>query len=465
MGILKEIFNVVSEVKTEYEQMKAMPNYVNFNKIWKIGENDNCLYLTENLKLIRYMTTKSKYLGQVKLIYIDPPFYSKADYEANLDFGFKDSVKGNMLKAHAYGDMWKEGFNSYLKMLALRLMFMRDLLSEDGTIWVHLDWHGVYYVKILMDEIFGSDNFVNDIIWTYKSGGTCKKHFARKHDNILVYSKTNKYSLDLPKEKSYNRGLKPYKFKGVEEFEDEIGWHTYVNMKDVWSIDMVGRTAKERTGYATQKPELLLKRIIETSTREGELCCDFFSGSSTMAKVCYDLNRKFICCDNSKIAFSKSLRRLIAERCDFNAYLDAAFTFTTTEAKLDGEILQALTPNEVIISVNLLEYNINIDDEIHNTKINEKMKNFLKMEPKSFVDIISIDYSLDGITFVNIANGLKPKEGVIQKVEETVNIGVNKSIYIRTKVVDIFGNLNMRVDEIPIYWNEPAQHNINNSLN
>ena len=112
-------------------------------------------------------------------------------------------------------------------------------------------------------------NFVNEIIWTYKSGGSSKKHFARKHDTILVYSKTDKYYLSLPKEKSYNRGLKPYRFKGVEEFQDETGWYTMVNMKDVWNIDMVGRTSAERTGYATQKPEALLSSLRNRPPRRG----------------------------------------------------------------------------------------------------------------------------------------------------------------------------------------------------
>lgn len=103
-----------------------------------------------------------------------------------------------------------------------------------------------------MDEIFGEDNFVNEIIWHYKSGGSGKRHFSRKHDTILVYSKTKKYYFLPDKEKSYNRGFKPYRFKGVKEYKDDMGWYTMVTMKDVWNVDMVGRTSSERTGYATQ---------------------------------------------------------------------------------------------------------------------------------------------------------------------------------------------------------------------
>ena len=125
---------------------------------------------------------------------------------------------------------------------------MRDLLSDTGCLWVHLDWHAVHYVKVILDQIFGEKNFINEIIWTYKSGGANKRNFARKHDTLLFYSKTDNYIFNPQTEKSYNRGLRPYRFKGVEEYEDETGWYTIVNMKDVWSIDMVGRTSSERTG-------------------------------------------------------------------------------------------------------------------------------------------------------------------------------------------------------------------------
>ena len=161
-------------------------------------------------------------------------------------------------------------------MLASRLLLMRELLSDDGVLCLHLDWHASHYARVLLDEIFGSENFVNEIIWNYKSGGSTNKRFSRKHDNILIYSRTKKFKFRPQKEKSYNRGFKPYRFKGVEEFQDDIGWYTMVNMKDVWSIDMVGRTSAERTGYATQKPKQLINRIIEAFTDEGDIVADVF---------------------------------------------------------------------------------------------------------------------------------------------------------------------------------------------
>jgi hypothetical protein len=133
------------------------------------------------------------------------------------------------IKPMAYDDHWKTGMEEYLKMLCVRFFLIKDLLSDEGCFWVHLDWHVVHYVKILLDEIFGEDNFVNEIIWNYKSGGTGKRNFSRKHDTLLFYSKSKKYYFNPLQEKSYNRGFKPYRFKGVQEYEDELGWYTEFN--------------------------------------------------------------------------------------------------------------------------------------------------------------------------------------------------------------------------------------------
>lgn len=147
----------------------------------------NVLCHGDNCGFMKSLIEKENYGGKINMIYIDPPFFSKADYDAVLTLN-KDKVKHL-----AYKDSWETGIADYLKMLGVRFMLMKDLLADDGTIWVHLDWHVVHYVKVLLDEIFGEKNFVNEIIWNYKSGGTSKKHFARKHDTILVYSKTGKY--------------------------------------------------------------------------------------------------------------------------------------------------------------------------------------------------------------------------------------------------------------------------------
>lgn len=353
MGLINDLARIMEESQSEYESAVS-GSFVEskiFGNSYDISENrqqnksqlndaagtasredkgkvGNILAFGDNSAFMKYLLDECDMKGKVKLIYIDPPFFSKANYEAALRYEAtvaatdtsedgKGKNSNKKVKQLAYTDIWKDGMGEYLKMIALRLMFIKDLLADDGTVWIHLDWHSVHYVKVIADEIFGEQNFVNEIIWQYKSGGSSKRHFARKHDNILVYGKTKNYYLKLPKEKSYNRGLKPYRFKGVEEFCDEVGWYTLVNMKDVWNIDMVGRTAKERTGYATQKPEALLMRIIEAASCEGDIVADFFCGSGTLGAVANKLGRSWLCCDNGEVAVTACVKRFGSDGAEF----------------------------------------------------------------------------------------------------------------------------------------------------
>ena len=252
----------------------------------------NTLTLGDNLAYMKWLLANG-YEGQFRVIYIDPPFFTKGTYDATITLRSEDG-KSHKIRHLAYDDTFDRSLECYAENMTARLILMKQLLADDGLIWVHLDWHSCSYVKILMDEIFGAKNFQNEIIWQYKSGGSGTKHFARKHDTILVYSKTANFRLHVPKEKSYNRDFKPYRFKGVTEYQDEIGWYTMVNMKDIWPIDMVGRTSKERNGYATQKPLELMRRIITSSTEEGDLCGDFFCGSGSFLEAANELNRRWI---------------------------------------------------------------------------------------------------------------------------------------------------------------------------
>ncbi|MDD6154440.1 MAG: site-specific DNA-methyltransferase, partial [Eubacteriales bacterium] len=168
-----------------------------------------------------------------------------------------------------------------------------------------------------------------EIIWTYKSGGSSKRRFSRKHDNIIVYSKTEGYDFFPLMEKSYNRGLKPYHFKGVKEYQDETGWYTNVRMKDVWDLNMVGRTSGERTGYATQKPLKLIERMVECSTKPGDICADFYCGSGTLAVAAAYLGRKFAVCDANPVAAGITADRIAAENKRFSL---AASSYTANSA-------------------------------------------------------------------------------------------------------------------------------------
>lgn len=254
--------------------------------------------------------------GKVDLIYIDPPFDSKADYRTRINLPGADiEQKPTTIEQFAYADTWKDGTVSYLKMLYPRLVLMRELLSDKGSIYVHIDWHVGHYVKVLMDDIFGKENFLNEIIWCYKSGGAGGGGYAKKHDILLFYSKSALVQFNVTKEKSYMGIGYSTGNKNVVLYDDGDGKgpYTLVNVKDWWTdIGMIA-TSKGRL-YATQKPEALLERIIKASSNEGDLVCDFFGGSGTAAAVAERLGRRWITTDIGKPATLVMRKRFIDQK-------------------------------------------------------------------------------------------------------------------------------------------------------
>lgn len=377
--------------------------------------------------------------GKIDLIYIDPPFLSKANYNSKIRLPLNG--KTVTVEKFAYSDFWEEGVVSYLKMLYPRLLLMKDLLSDKGSIYVHLDWHIVHYVKIIMDEVFGKDMFLNEIIWNYKSGGVSKKYFARKHDTILLYSKTKNYIFNSQKEKSYNRGLKPYRFKGVEEFVDDIGWYTLVNMKDVWNIDMVGRTSKERVGYATQKPEKLLERIILSSTDENSIVADFFAGSGTTGVVAERLNRRWILSDigtNSALTVEKRLIDMEGEQ--FLLQRLKGYDLVHNGELSIGEIhKKSLEDEKELISFSLEGYKIDINNIPIEEKYRKIVKDVLKENSLNLIDYISIDPDYNGDIFISRWQDFREEN--IYEINRFVELKVSKKDRrnIAIKVVDVFG--------------------------
>lgn len=253
--------------------------------------------------------------GMIDLIYIDPPYDSKADYRTKITLpGCDIEQRPNVMEQFAYSDTWKYGTVSYLKMMYPRLYLMKELLSDKGSIYVHLDWHVGHYVKVLMDEIFGKDNLVNEIIWCYKSGGVGEQGYAKKHDTILMYKKNSEFLFNVLKEKSYMGLDYSTGNKNVQLYNDNDGKgpYTLVNVKDWWNtIGMLATSSKERVGYATQKPSELLERIILASSNENSIVADFFGGSGTTATVAEKLGRRWITSDFGKPANMIMRKRLI----------------------------------------------------------------------------------------------------------------------------------------------------------
>ena len=441
MGLICKLPQVIEEAKKEYGEITGS----NFTVEEELGESENLLAMGDNAGFMKHLL-EGGMEGKIQQIYIDPPFFSKASYDAVIKVQSSDGETA--VKHMAYEDVWKEGMAEYLEMMCVRLMLMKDLLSDSGTIWVHLDWHGVHYVKLLMDEIFGEKNFINEIVWTYKSGGSSKKHFARKHDTILVYSRTNKYYLNLPKEKSYNRGLKPYRFKGVEEFQDETGWYTMVNMKDVWSIDMVGRTSAERTGYATQKPEALLERIVAAGSREGDICADFFCGCGTLGAAAGKLGRRWICCDNGPLAVAAAMKRLSRQGQSMNVAkcLSEEYHITQQAAELTASayMTPTLFSDKLCFTVELIAYELK-EPAMAGNKVKETHERVAKAaeeNPLAAVDYWSVDTDYDGQIFRPGpgAASYRDKKGLCSemKLEIPAADAARRKIAVRT--VDILGN-------------------------
>lgn len=268
--------------------------------------------------------------GMIDLIYIDPPYDSKADYRSKITLpGVDVELNPTVLEQTAYSDTWKDGTVSYLKMMYPRLVLMRELLSDKGSIYVHLDWHVGHYVKLLMDEIFGKDKFVNEIIWNKGFRGTeSQRIFQHSHDTILMYSTSKNYI--------WNQQGQPYKDMSLGRYNqiDENGKRyalikrtrtngevyygkTYPNeagkkINDVIAhIATMASTNKERLGYDTQKPEELINIFIKASSNEDSIVADFFAGSGTTGAVAEKLGRRWIMSDMGKPATMIMRKRLV----------------------------------------------------------------------------------------------------------------------------------------------------------
>ena len=281
----------------------------NYPKDWK-----NKLIWGDN-KLVISSLLKQGYAGKINLIYIDPPFYTGADFSYKTQVDDTEIEKEpSIIEQRAYKDTWSGGIASYLKYMYERLVLMKELLAENGSIYVHLDWHVSHYVKVMMDEIFGYDNFRNEIVWCYTGPSSPgQMQFSRKHDNILWYSKSDYWI--------FNENLirMPYDPSTAGKFESKgTGFKgTPADLskgkipEDWWNFPIVSRIRNEILGFPTQKPENIMKRIILASSNPGDIVADFFCGSGTTLAVAEKLGRRWIGSDLSKYAIQVTRKRLL----------------------------------------------------------------------------------------------------------------------------------------------------------
>lgn len=255
--------------------------------------------------------------GRVDLVYIDPPFMTGRDF-----------MNGTQL---AYSDKWTNHLDSYLSWLYEILILLHRLLSEEGSIYIHLDWRVVHYAKVLLDEVFGyspnadGPGFKNEIIWHYQSGGRALRHYARKHDTLLLYTRSGRYSFH-PERVGERRGSeKRNHMRKRIDTSGQVQWtistagrtYTYsenslMTPSDVWhDISHLHQRHPERCGYATQKPLALLERILLASSEKDGLVLDCFCGSGVTPVAAQLLGRRWIACDQSELAVSTTRQRLL----------------------------------------------------------------------------------------------------------------------------------------------------------
>lgn len=269
----------------------------------------NKIFWGDNLQVMSHLM--KNYRGTIDLIYIDPPFDSKADYKKRVEIKGIGKVETDTssFEEKQYGDIWTN--DEYLQFMYERLILLRELLSDSGQIVIHLDYHKCHHIRLIMDEVFGADNFRNELIWTYNGGAIPPKDWPRKHDNLLRYTKSSKGW-------TFNVEYRPYNEQTAQRMKN---MHKGV-MVDVdrgtpvtdWWTDIkvpTGPMNQEKNGYPTQKPERLLERVINALTNPGDLVFDCFMGSGTTQAVAMKLGRRFIGADINLGAIQTTTKRLI----------------------------------------------------------------------------------------------------------------------------------------------------------
>jgi len=332
-----QVIETVNESRATREARKERERQPTLFDIYEGKEGDtfeegwkNKLIWGDNLLVMGSLL--EKFAGKIDLIYIDPPFATGADFSFTTEVGETGeeiTKEQSLIEEKAYRDTWGRGLASYLTMMRERIQILYDLLQPNGCFYIHLDWRVAYFLKPVLDEVFGPDGFINDIIWHYRRWTAVSRKYQGLHDIILFYAKGTDYFFDPPYE-PYGDWIKN-DYKYVDEDGRRWRWHTVkghrykvyledenkgVKVGDVWQIPYIVSTADERTGYATQKPEKLLERIVTATCPTHGLVADFFCGSGTTLAVAEKLGRRWIGCDLGRWAIHVTRKRLLGiENC------------------------------------------------------------------------------------------------------------------------------------------------------
>jgi DNA modification methylase len=430
----------------------------------------NKLFWGDNKQVLSHLL--KEYRGEVDLIYIDPPFDSKADYvkKVKLNGERLKGVDHNVLEQMQYTDMWEK--DEYLQFMYERLIILRELLSDTGSIYLHCDWHKNSHLRLLMDEVFGSDNFRNEVIWHYFVSGKYPNYFARDHDNILVYAKTSNPKFNY--KKHFDKCFYLEKLSEDNVHTDENGEEFYQyngekrtfnkQLSETWKINKVKRDGDEKTGYPTQKPEELLELILNAASDEGDLVLDCFSGSGTTLAVAEKLRRRWIGCDINKgaiITTTERINKIIEEKIDnetgfkvynvnhydvfnndiqakqllFETYRIEELTRGEFDGTLGNDYVKVISPNRVLSKADIAMI---IEDINKNISLFE-VKTVSKQKETTFANkviVICSGTELDVRDFINKENktGVEIEVRDIQVDKKELDFKQPTEATIKTKV-------------------------------
>jgi DNA modification methylase len=372
---------------------------------------ESLLILGENLAVMAALLPEFK--GKLNLIYADPPFFTNRRYPMRIGRGEDSRRPKDWQLAEGYPDHWAN-IDAYLDMLYPRLKLMHDLLASTGTLYLHLDWHANAYARLLLDEIFGTEHLLNEIIWVYHGPSPIRSAFNRKHDTILVYTKSDKHTFNVDDVRQ------PYDPITVKTFASspKAGFGKIPNLargkvpEDWWYFPVIARLHSERSGYPTQKPEALLERIILASSNPGDLVADFFCGSGTTAVVAAKLKRHFIANDVSFRAIHTSRLRLVSA-------MSPVFSIQQAEGSHSGQ--------------NDLQSFQSVRLKLDGQSVN------LEVENAGQIDYWEVDPHWDGKTFCSAHQAIRPpRKGAIENHLYLPNS--DRKLTVCARVVDIHGH-------------------------